>query len=225
VVRAVTAPPAVHGAPGPQASPFLDWAVAGRPLAGQAVSGDLAAVQVTRSRCVIAVIDGLGHGPEAAAAATLAAGVIERHRAEPLDAMLLLVHEHLSESRGAAATLAIVDGDTGRMDWLGVGNVDGMVIRADETARPRTSGVFLCRGILGYQRPNIRIAEPVQLQDGDCIVIATDGVRGDLAADLRHETPVDRMATALLDAHATPDDDALVFVARYRAAQAETSAP
>jgi hypothetical protein len=215
VVRAVT---------DPQTSPFLDWAVAGRPLAGQTVSGDLAAVQVSRSRCVIAVIDGLGHGPEAAAAATLAAGVVERHRAEPLDAMLLLVHEHLAESRGAAATLAIVDGDTGRMEWLGVGNVDGLIVRADEAARPHTSGVFLCRGILGYQQPNIRAQEPVQLEDGDCIVIATDGVRGDLAADVRHETPVDRMAAALLDAHATPDDDALVFVARYRAPNAPTSA-
>jgi len=209
----------------PAASPFLDWAVAGRPMAGQAVSGDLAAVQVTRSRCVIAVIDGLGHGPEAAAAASLAAGVVERHRAEPLEAMLLLVHEHLGESRGAAATLAIVDGDTGRMDWLGVGNVDGMVIRADQAARPHTSGVFLCRGILGYQQPNIRPQEPIQLHDGDVVVIATDGVRGDLAADVRHDTPVDRMATALLDAHATPDDDALVFVARFRAARTQTSAP
>lgn len=204
-------------------TPFLDWAVAGRPLAGQEVSGDLAAVQVTRSRCVIAVIDGLGHGPEAAEAAALAAGVVERHRAEPLDAMLLLVHERLVDSRGAAATLAIVDGDTGRMEWLGVGNVDGTMIRADETARPRTNGVFLCRGILGYQQPDIRPREPIQLEDGDCIVIATDGVRGDLAADVRRETPVDRLATTLLDAHATPDDDALVFVARYRAAT-ETSA-
>lgn len=207
----------------PPASPFLDWAVAGRPLPGQSVSGDLAAVQVTRSRCVIAVIDGLGHGPEAAEAAALAAGVIERHRAEPLDAMLLLVHTHLAESRGAAATLAIVDGDTGRMEWLGVGNVDGTVVRADERARPRTMGVFLCRGILGYQQPNIRTSEPLQLEDGDCIVIATDGVRGDLSAGVRHETPVDRLAAALLDAHASPDDDALVFVARYRAAHAEPS--
>jgi hypothetical protein len=207
-----------------QATPFLDWAIAGRPLAGQDVSGDRATVQITRNRCVIAVIDGLGHGPQAAAAAALAAGVVERHRAEPLDALLLLVHEKLVESRGAAATFAIVDGDTGRIDWLGVGNVDGMIIRADETARPRTSGVFLCRGILGYQQPDIRRQEPVQLEDGDTIVIATDGVRGDLAADVRHETPVERMAGALLDAHATPDDDALVLVARYRAAAADPSA-
>jgi hypothetical protein len=139
--------------------------------------------------------------------------------------MLLLVHEHLVDSRGAAATLAIVDGDTGRMEWLGVGNVDGMVVRADPTTRPHTSGVFLCRGILGYQQPNIRPQDPLQLEDGDCIVIATDGVRGDLAADIRHETPVDRMATQLLDAHATPDDDALVFVAHFRAARTPTPAP
>jgi hypothetical protein len=112
--------------------------------------------------------------------------------------------------------VAIVDGASGRMDWLGVGNVDGLIVRADVNARPHTVGVFLCRGILGYQQPNIRPQEPVQLEDGDCIVIATDGVRGDLAADVRPEAPVDRLAPMLLDAHATPDDDALVFVARYR---------
>ncbi len=200
------------------ATPFLDWAVAGRALDGQPVSGDLATVQVTANRCLVAVIDGLGHGPEAAYASTLAAGVIERHRAEPMEALMLLLHEHLAESRGAAATLAIVDGNRGTLDWLGVGNVDGLVVRADETARPRTIGVFLCRGILGYQQPNIRTQEPLQLVDGDSIVIATDGVRGDLAADVRRDTPVERMASMLLDTHATPDDDALVFVARFRGA-------
>lgn len=199
-----------------ESTPFLDWAVMGRPLYGQPVSGDLSTVQVTTNRCVVAVIDGLGHGPEAAHASSLAARVVEQHRGEPLDALMLLLHEELAESRGAAATLAIIDGRKGTMDWLGVGNVDGLLVRADETARPRTIGVFLCRGILGYQQPTIRTQEPLQLVDGDTIVIATDGMRGDLAAGVRRETPVERLAATLLDTHATPDDDALVFVARYR---------
>jgi len=194
---------------------FLDWAVAGRPMDGQALSGDVATVQTSSSRCVLAVIDGLGHGPEAAAAATTAARIVETNRAEPVEALLLLAHEHLAESRGVAATLAIIDGDTGRMDWLGVGNVNGVVLRADDTARPRTYGVFLCRGVLGYLLPNLHVAEPVQLTNGDCIVIATDGVRGDLTASLRPEVPVTRLAETILAEQATPDDDALVFVGRF----------
>ena len=197
-------------------STFLDWAVASRPMAGQTLSGDVATVQTSHSRAVIAVIDGLGHGPEAAAAAAVAAEVIEEYRAEPLEALLLLAHEQLADSRGVAATLAIVDGEAGCLEWLGVGNVNGSLVRADDTARPRTHGVFLCRGVLGYLLPNLHITDPLPLAPGDALVIATDGVRGDLVTLLRPEVPVARLAETILSEQATTDDDALVLVARYR---------
>ena len=197
-------------------NPFLDWAVASRPMVGQALSGDIATVLATSTRAVLAVIDGLGHGPEAAEAAEMAIRVIEQNRAEPVEALLLLAHERLSESRGVAATLAIVDGESGRMDWLGVGNVNGTVLRADEMARPRTHGVFLCRGVLGYLLPRLHVSEPLQLAPGDAIVIATDGVRGDLTNPIRPEVAVDRLAETILADQATYEDDALVLVARYR---------
>jgi phosphoserine phosphatase RsbX len=205
-------------------TPFLEWAVAGRPMPGEKLSGDVATVQTSNSRCVLAVIDGLGHGVEAAEAAGLAAEVIERHPAEPLDALLLLTHEHLATSRGAAATVAIIDGDSGRMDWVGVGNVDGLVVRADDV-RPRTLGVFLCRGVLGYRLPPLHVSAPVQLAPGDSIVIATDGVRGDLTDTVRQEVPVERSAEAILSRCAIDDDDALVFVGRYRSPHAPASPP
>lgn len=194
---------------------FLDWAVASRPIAGETLSGDVATVQLTSSHCVLAVIDGLGHGSEAAKAASAAAAVIEQYRAEPTEALLLLLHERLADSRGVAATVAEIDGATGRMDWLGVGNVDGIVVRADEAARPRTHGVFLHRGVLGYLLPNLHVPEPLQLAPGDLVILATDGVRGDLTAGLRPELPVQRLAESILQAQATEDDDALVLVARY----------
>jgi hypothetical protein len=195
--------------------PFLRWAVAGRPMPGEKRSGDAATVQTTSSRCVLAVIDGLGHGEEAAIAADMATAIVERNRGEPLIPLLLLAHEHLIESRGVAATMAIVDGETGRLDWLGVGNVNGVVLHADESAKPRTRGVFLHRGVLGYLLPTLHVPEPVQLADGDFLVLATDGVRGDLTAALHPELPIDRLAENILADQATPDDDALVLVARY----------
>jgi phosphoserine phosphatase RsbX len=197
-------------------APFLEWAVAGRPMPGEKLSGDLATVQTSDSRCVLAVIDGLGHGVEAAEAAERAAHAIEQNPAEPLDALLLLVHEELATSRGAAATVAIIDGGSGRMDWVGVGNVDGLVVRADDDVRPRTLGVFLCRGVLGYRLPPLHQSAPVELAPGDSIVIATDGVRGDLTDTVRQEVPVERSAETILSRCAIDDDDALVFVGRYR---------
>lgn len=195
---------------------FLEWAVAGRPMAGEDVSGDLATVQTIGSRCVVAVIDGLGHGPHAAAAAELALEAIEQNRAEPLEALVLLTHEKLSASRGAAATVAIIDGERGQMEWVGVGNVNGLLIRADGSARPRNHGVFLCRGVLGYKLPSLHISDPVPLASGDVIVIATDGVRGDLTTLVVPGAPVGRAAETMLTRCASEDDDALVFVGRYR---------
>lgn len=200
---------------GPDA-PFLEWAVAGRPMPGEDKSGDVATVQTSNSRCVLAVIDGLGHGAEAAAAAAVAVSVVERNRGEPLIPLFLLAHEHLADSRGVAATVAIVDGETGRLDWAGVGNVNGVVFRVDDTVRPRTHGVFLHRGVLGYIMPDLHIPEPVQLTDGDFLVLATDGIRGDVVAALHPELPVTRMAETILNDQATEDDDALVLVARFR---------
>jgi phosphoserine phosphatase RsbX len=197
-------------------APFVHWAVASRPMPGQVVCGDMATVQVSATRCVLAVIDGLGHGPEAARAAALAAEVVEKHQSERPDALLSLSHRHLRASRGAAATVAIIDRASGTLDWLGVGNVDGVVVRAAEDARPRTHGVFLRGGVLGERMPALHRPEPTHLEDGDCIVIATDGVRGDLAAAARSDLHVDVLAQRILDEYGIPEDDALVFVARYR---------
>lgn len=202
---------------------FIDWAVASRPMVGEVLSGDVATVQTSDHRAVIAVIDGLGHGAEAAAAAQAAAQVVEKHRAEPLEALLLLAHEQLADSRGVAATVAIVDGVAGRLEWLGVGNVNAALLRADPTARPRTHGVFLCRGVLGYLLPNLHITEPLPLGPGDVMVLATDGVRGDLTAPVRPEVPVARLAETILADQATADDDALVLVARYRGPDGTTA--
>jgi phosphoserine phosphatase RsbX len=205
-------------------APFLEWAVAGRAMPGEKRSGDLATVQTSASRCVLAVIDGLGHGDEAADAAELAAQAIEQNRAEPLEALMLLTHEELATSRGVAATVAIIDGESGRMDWVGVGNVDGLVVRADDEVRPRTLGVFLCRGVLGYRLPPLHMSAPVHLEDGDSIIIATDGVRGDLTGAVSPEIPVGRSADTILAQCAIADDDALVFVGRYRSPQVPTAA-
>ncbi|HEY8526632.1 MAG TPA: SpoIIE family protein phosphatase [Acidimicrobiales bacterium] len=195
---------------------FVDWAVASRPMHGQTVCGDVATVQLSDARCVLAVIDGLGHGPEAARAAALAAEVVEQNPGEPPDALLHLSHRSLTASRGAAATVAVIDRASGTLDWLGVGNVAGVVVRAAENARPRTHGVFLRGGVLGERLPRLHRPEPMPLEDGDCIVIATDGVRGDLAAAARSDLDVDVLAQRILDEYGIPEDDALVFVGRYR---------
>ena len=46
--------------------PFLEWGVAAQALPGEAISGDRHVMQAFPSGALVAVIDGLGHGEEAA---------------------------------------------------------------------------------------------------------------------------------------------------------------
>ncbi|HKH05843.1 MAG TPA: SpoIIE family protein phosphatase [Acidimicrobiales bacterium] len=197
----------------------LDWAVAVRAVPGESVCGDVAVGVERAGRHVLAVVDGLGHGPEAAHAARLAVGVVEDHPEGTPAVLLAQMHRRLADSRGAAATVLVVDVGTGLLDWLGVGNVDAVVVRADGAARPPVHGVFMAGGVLGAQMPVLPETRPVRLAHGDSIVVATDGVRADLAEAARSPLRPDVLARRLLDEHALPRDDALVLAARYLAAR------
>jgi phosphoserine phosphatase RsbX len=61
---------------------ILDWAVAVRPAPGEDVCGDLHLVAPASDSVLLAVVDGLGHGGEAVAAAAAAIDILERHAEE-----------------------------------------------------------------------------------------------------------------------------------------------
>src|ERR1700741_4909991 len=88
----------------------LGGAAARRPLPGEDVCGDFPiAVEVSRTAALFGVADGLGHGAAAEAAPWRADEVIRRTRPEPLDVLLQRCHRGLSDTRGAAITLARID--------------------------------------------------------------------------------------------------------------------
>ena len=60
------------------AMPF-EWGLAARALHGQAESGDLHLVAPFAGGVLIAAVDGLGHGSEAAAAARVAVATLRDH--------------------------------------------------------------------------------------------------------------------------------------------------
>ncbi len=69
-------------------SPVLEWGVAGQPFAGQAVSGDRHLVEPVPNGVLVAVVDGLGHGEEAAQAAQLAIATLQAYAHESVVALL-----------------------------------------------------------------------------------------------------------------------------------------
>jgi serine phosphatase RsbU (regulator of sigma subunit) len=191
---------------------IVECGAAGFALEGNE-SGDVHVVAGFPGGVLLAVIDGLGHGPEAATAANAAARILQAFASEPIDALLERCHEGLRRTRGAVVSLASFDAASSAMTWSGVGNVEGFLVRADAGAAPRRETITLRGGIVGYQLPSLRVSA-VQVSHGDMLVLATDGLRSGFADRLPAGSPQE-IADALLARHARRSDDALVLVARY----------
>ncbi len=199
---------------GPLAS-FLDWGVATRAL-GPGESGDRHLVAFTPRGALIAVMDGLGHGPEAAFAADVAARVLERHATEPLEALLKRCHAELKHTRGVVMTLATITWPEGRLTWVGVGNVEGRLLRSPASPGRGAESTLLMGGVVGYRLPGVRLGIH-QLAPGDVLILATDGIAASFADDLFAQDRPQEIADRILRLHRR-HDDALALVVRYGAA-------
>jgi negative regulator of sigma-B (phosphoserine phosphatase) len=197
----------------------LDWAYASRPASGESVSGDLHLVQPHESGVLVAVVDGLGHGEEAAAAARTAVGILAGQASDSIVSLLQRCHAALMGTRGVVATLASVNAKDNTVTWLGVGNVEGWVIRSGSQAGPPMESVLLRGGLVGYQLPPLQ-ADVTPLAKGDLLVLATDGVGPDFAVEARVTQSPRVIADRILERCFRGSDDALVLVARYLGAPA-----
>lgn len=192
----------------------MEWGVATLTLAGQTESGDRHVVKPFPNGVLVAAADGLGHGEEAAAAAKLAVRLLERYAHEAVIGLLQRCHEHLRETRGVALSLASFRGPDSVMTWLGVGNVEGILLRAAANPKDRRESLVLRGGVVGGQLPPLR-ASVVPVMPGDTLIFATDGIRGGFGDRLTLGEPAQRLADQILARQATGTDDALVLVARY----------
>jgi hypothetical protein len=174
-------------------------------------SGDQFALARFDGGALVAVVDGLGHGPEAAEAARLAVQVLERSPSDPLDALFERCHHALHQTRGAAMTVAALDAGRGAVTWAGVGNVDAVLVRA---GAPSREGIGLRGGIVGYHLPSLHAAV-LPIARGDTLVLATDGIRGGFAEGVFARDPPQHIADSVFTTYQRGTDDALVVVARY----------
>jgi len=124
--------------PIPKERTLIDWSVAAQPISGETVSGDLHLVIPFDDRVLVAVIDGVGHGAEAAAAARAAADILLNYAGESTSSLIQRCHQALLLTRGVVLTVAKLNPAENTMTWLGVGNVEGRLLRSDPGAnQPR----------------------------------------------------------------------------------------
>jgi len=191
----------------------LDRGIAGVAHAGETRSGDLAVFAPTEAGALACVIDGLGHGPQAAAAAELCADVVRAHVESKAHELLQACHEALLETRGVVMTAAWFDLERSQLSWAGVGNVDARLVRSGPGQREEVALVF--GGVLGYRMPRVRPAT-MPLERGDLLVMITDGIEGAISPALAGGGAAQSLASRILDTHGKGTDDALAVVIRYR---------
>lgn len=195
------------------ASQLLDWGWAGAPLEGPE-SGDLHVVVSHAHGALVAVIDALGHGPDAAAVAREVSALLCAAPTLPLDDLVRHCHEGLRTTRGAVMSVALFDPQQATVDWCGVGNVEGVLFRADSTlSRPREA-LSTRGGVIGYRLPPLKVTR-LPIARGDVLVLATDGIDVDFPNAVDVQRAGQEIADGIFVRHAKTTDDALVLAARY----------
>ena len=193
---------------------IIEWGNASLTLAGEVESGDKHVVKVFPHGALLAVMDGLGHGKEAAAAANLAARILQTANNESLISLLKRCHECLRSTRGVVISLAAFNAVEETMTWVGVGNVEGVLLRADPAVDPRYESLVLRSGVVGSRLPLLH-GTIVPVMRGDTLIFATDGIRREFTQGLALGDGPQQLADKILGRHAKRTDDALVLVARY----------
>lgn len=192
----------------------IEAAFATLPLPGQSESGDLCLIKRVGKGTLLAVVDGLGHGQDAASAAHAAVGALDRYSREPLIELVRRCHDALVGLRGVVLGLAYLDPQAATMAWLGVGNIGGVLLRADIGNRPSRITLVPNAGFIGAEqaRPTTR---SVPLALGDTVILYSDGIKDGFAESLALSNTPQEIADFVMTRHAKGNDDALVLVARY----------
>lgn len=190
----------------------IEWGVAGRPIPGESESGDNYVVKPLKNGAIVAVVDGLGHGPEAAASAKVAVNTLEANADESVISLVNRCHERLRGMRGAVITLASINSQAGTMTWLGVGNVEGMLLRS--SGSPSREYIVQRGGVVGAQLPILR-PSITTIKPGDTLIMATDGISHGFAERVNPSESPQKIADRILITYNKLTDDALVLVVRY----------
>ncbi len=181
------------------------------PYPGEPVCGDNWAWSDSTNGRTIMLVDGSGHGVEAARAAETAVRTFSQHADGSCEEIVERLHRALAPTRGAAVAVARIDTTARVVRFVGVGNVSAVLVNEGKTRH-----MVSHNGTAGHVAPRIR--EFVYDFTVDPLVILhSDGLtsRWDLAAypglAMQHPSLV---AGVLLRDHRRGRDDASVVAMR-----------
>lgn len=187
-------------------------AIARRSLMNAAANGDQCRIWQCGPDQLLAMADGLGHGPEAEIAALAALDFVESHLEQPLSSLFEGCDRALRGTRGTALELLRIS--PGGAEYAGIGNTGARIWQAAHQRSLRLSGDYGIVGA-GFRRLNPR---PLSLAAGDLVVLHTDGIseKFDLKAyPALTSIALPTLAQQLLQDWGKSHDDAAVLIYRH----------
>jgi serine phosphatase RsbU (regulator of sigma subunit) len=184
-----------------------------RPCQGEWVSGDAVVIRPLEKGIFAAIVDVLGHGPEAHELALVIDAYLARHGSSDVSSLMTRLHQQVKGSRGAAVGLCAIDAAASRVVYVGTGNT--VLRRFGKTDTRLVSQ----DGVLG-QNMRTPLPQTLQLEPGDVIVLYTDGVSDRFTSDdypgVFHHAPKEVVRT-ILERFGKDHDDAACIAVRYSA--------
>jgi serine phosphatase RsbU (regulator of sigma subunit) len=182
-----------------------------RPCMGERLSGDAVVIRPLEHGLFVAIIDVLGHGPEAHELTHVIEAFLDRHASADVFRLMKHLHQRLKGTRGAAVGLCAIDSARGSIDYVGIGNTGIRRIGESETRLVSQDGV------LG-QNMRTPLLQSLELESGDLIVLYTDGVSDRFTTNgypcLLHHAPKE-VVRILLDRFGKDHDDSACIAVRY----------
>lgn len=189
----------------------IDYHIAKKSLDNDVYCGDTAIIKEFGGKVFIGIVDVLGHGKEADQVARICDRFLGNNCGEDLIATIKGLHLRISKTRGAVASLCLVDLKTCAVRYVGVGDITAIKFGPSPTRFVGRSGV------IGYALPTLR-EESTKLHDGDLIVLHTDGVSGSFAWNDYQEIfegDARTIAERIMGKYRRETDDALCIVFKY----------
>jgi anti-sigma regulatory factor (Ser/Thr protein kinase) len=180
------------------------------PYKNELLSGDKWYVADIPDGLYCVLIDGLGHGVEAAEASKLAIKRFKENLSLPPVAMIKAMHTALRGTRGAVGAVAKINTAAQTLNYCGLGNISGVLV---------TDGVHKhlvsMNGTLGYEaRKTLEVNMP--WLPGSMLIMHSDGLSSKtpdrISEVIDKDVPV--IAAWLFQHFAKTTDDATILVVR-----------
>jgi phosphoserine phosphatase RsbX len=181
-----------------------------RALPGETESGDAGAEFRTARGSVLAMADGLGHGPRAALAANAFLECVRQSGHLAMAELFARAHRALLKTRGAVAAIARFDEERAEVEIAGIGNISVLLVRsgAQHATHP-----LVMPGVLGSAYRAVR-PQVFPFGADDVLVMCTDGIRSRFDLQLACALPVQAAAQSIVHSCAKGSDDAACAIAR-----------